>query len=476
MLSVIFFDNKMYNCSVCHYIVKVDQLIRELNLFNIIMTDLTEDQLRVFNKFLDGESIFITGPGGCGKSFLIESIKKSCIERNRIIGITALTGTAASLIGGQTLHGWSGIGLAKEPADVIVRKIYTRKDTYKKWKDVNVLVIDEVSMMSAELFNKLNSIGQKLRKDDRFYGGIQMVFCGDFAQLEPIGSIKFCFETTEWKKHLDQNTYYMTKIMRQKDIVFQKILMDIRLGIVTPEARKILNSRLITEESEANIAVEGTDQFIKATVLYPLKKDVTRINISELEKLKDQGCITKTFLSDDYITDKKNQINIAQQMHIEQLDKCISVGSSLELVVGAQVMLTKNIDVSAGLVNGSRGVVIDFNTGFPRVVFDSGQDMTVTPLVFSVEYGSVTINRKQIPLSLAWAITIHKSQGASLTEVITDLSDTFGNGQAYVTLSRVRSLDGLFLVGINYDKIKCNKVVKKYYESLSCKKDTMQIR
>jgi ATP-dependent DNA helicase PIF1 len=174
----------------------------------------------------------------------------------------------------------------------------------------------------------------------------------------------------------------------------------------------------------------------------------------------------------DSVTGRKsNQEQQLRAAHVEQLNKCTNAPETLVLAIGAQVMLTKNKSLDEGLVNGSRGVVIDINeVGSPIVMFDNGQQVTITPEVFVIESGESVISRRQIPLILAWALTIHKCQGATLTSVITDLSEVFGNAQAYVTLSRVRSLEGLFIVSINYSKIRCNPKVKKYYKDLENQK------
>lgn len=428
------------------------------------------DQQRVFQEFLKGESLFITGPGGCGKSYLVEHIKTAVNHQGRTIFTTALTGTAACLIGGQTLHGWAGIGLATEPTEVLINNIRKKAAFLKRWKEVDVLIIDEISMMSAELFNKLNNIAQALRKNTRFYGGIQVVFCGDFAQLEPIlpgaQNKLFCFETTAWKAHLAGRTYVMNTVVRQPDPAFQKILHEIRMGIVSPETRAVLNTRLIKEHAEADIHVEGTPHVIKATILYPLKRDVSLHNGVELKRLKAAGAETRVYKTADYASGKNRAVqNAANRSHQEILDKVID--REIELCVGAQVMLTKNLDVENGLVNGSRGVIAEFDLdGQPVVIYDTGHKVSMETVDFEVEYGEEVLTRKAVPLILAWAITIHKSQGASLSEVITDLREVFGNGQAYVTLSRVKTLEGLFLLGIDYARIKCNPTVKQYYEGL----------
>ena len=434
---------------------------------------LNEDQNRVFNLFKNGKSLFITGPGGCGKSFLLKHIKDYCDQHMINIAVTALTGCAGSLIGGQTLHGWGGLGLAKESAPDLVRKINKKPPLAKRWRAVKVLIIDEVSMMSMELFNKIHLIAQGLRHNDLFFGGIQVILCGDFAQLDPIGSDRFCFESKVWERYIEPNTVYLSKIVRQEDPVFQKILMNLRLGNLSEDDKDVLNSRIIRDEKDSEVSVsDGTHEIgtIKATLLYPLKKDVSRINKTELQKLINQDKKMHTYNAFDFATNRKTKTPVTlKEIHTDTLNKCINVPQNIELTIGSQVMLTKNISVEEGLVNGSRGVVIDINElNYPIVMFDNGQQLTITVESFEIESGDILLTRKQIPLLLAWALTIHKCQGATLTNVITDLSDIFGYAQAYVTLSRVKSLEGLFIKSINYKKIRCNPKVKSYYTRITC--------
>lgn len=437
---------------------------------------LNENQQDCFDTFKKGNSMVITGPAGCGKSYLIKHIKEYCHTNLINIAITAYTGAAASLIGGVTLHGWAGVGLARGSSQELYQNMRRyRQPSIRKWCDVKVLIIDEISMIDASLFNKLHHLAQHIRGNSDFFGGIQVILCGDFAQLKPIPDkgtpVKFCFESTIWQHYLDKNTFYMSEIMRQTDPVFQRILQNIRLGKITKEDKHELNKCLITDERDADIIVQlsdGTEQKIRSTLLYPKRKDVNKFNILELKKLIDGGVIQKVFSSVDTVTDTRSRKKIPlTEAHVKVINNCTASPQEITLAVGAQVMLIKNLDVEEGMVNGSRGVITEFdNCGYPVVMFDNGVQKTIVPETFDTESGNVSLTRSQIPLILAWALTVHKCQGATLTNVITDLTDVFEEAQIYVTLSRVCSLNGLSIININYSKIKCNSKVKDYYDSL----------
>ncbi len=429
---------------------------------------LTKEQQKAFEIFLSGKSFCVTGPAGCGKSFLIKHIKKYCEQNKQDIGITALTGAAATIINGQTLHGWGGLGLAKPCSKVIATNIILKNfPARKRWKTVKTLIIDEISMMSAELFTKIESVARIVRKNKSFMGGIQLILSGDFLQLEPIGSDRLCFESKVWKENIQNNCIYLKDIIRQSDPEFQTLLSEIRVGKVTDKTKEILEGRIIDDKEEASIIIEGEDEKILPTVLYPYKKNVERENMLEYSKLVSEGVENHQYLSNDHVINKKTKFNLpCGAREIETLNKTCRASDSLELCIGAQVMLIWNVDFLSGLVNGSRGVITKFEGDRPVVVFDNGVEYKVEKIEFEVDIGKEILVRKQYPLMLAWALTVHKCQGATLTHVITNLAHVFCNSQTYVTLSRVKSLDGLYLLAIDFKKIKVNKKVIKFYENL----------
>lgn len=432
-------------------------------------TTLTKGQQHALDLFKQGKSMCITGPAGCGKSFLIGQIVAYCGVTGLNVAVTALTGAAAAPIGGSTIHSWAGIGTGDQDSATLTRNIIVKNPkALRRWKDTQVLIIDEVSMMSAELFNKINTVAQQIRfRDGCFFGGLQMIFCGDFAQLEPIKADRVCFESSDWQRIISPNTVYLNEIIRQKDPVFKQLLEEIRLGTVSTSTREILNERLVTDASVGEVHFDGTTEKVKPTILFPHKADVERINTSELAKLIAEGKQNKRFISVDSVYNKqtRNQREVSK-VESEQLDKSCQAPHMLELCIGAQVMLIANLDFERELVNGSRGVVIELEPKI-SVLFDNGYTEVFDRKSFETEMGHEIIRRQQYPLTLAWAITIHKSQGSTLSNVIMDLSRVFCNAQSYVALSRARTLDGLFLLGINYANIKCCPKVKKYYQDLN---------
>lgn len=444
------------------------------------MDTLSEEQLEIFNYYKSGHNIFLTGPGGCGKSYLIKTIVDDAKKNNINVSVTALTGCAAVLLncGAKTLHSWAGIGLAKKNDNAIITNIALNKYKRKNWNKTKLLIVDEVSMMSKHLFELLDAIGKRIRNNAAPFGGIQIIFSGDFYQLPPVGdrsnpdSSKFCFESELWDDTFDIQTL-LDKSFRQKDHTFLDILKEVRQG-------KLFKNSLNLLKSCVNKTYDPT-QIIKPISLIPIKKDVDLINNNSL-KLIDSIPITYDYkVIFDNPTDvsynnafdalmesnkTKNKKNYTQEQLTNEERFIISNSlfeKSLTLKLGAQVMCIANIDMDIGLCNGSTGIITHFDNNIPVVKFYNG-------IIKKVNYHSwhsdniegFSIN--QIPLILAWAVTIHKSQGATLDIAEIDIgSNIFASGQTYVALSRLKSLDGLYLKSFNPLKIKTNKKVIEFY-------------
>ena len=430
---------------------------------------LNERQAIALDKIVKGETVFLTGPGGTGKTFLIQIVKKWAEDVGKTIAVTALTGVAASLIGGVTLHSWTELGVKLSTKEEMVKKMERYPELIQKWRLTEILVIDEVSMISAELLNKLNYIAQYFRESTEFFGGLQVVFSGDFCQLPPINVDRMCFESKHWRDNIKpENIVCLTEIIRQTDPVYQKILNEIRQGIITPECKKILDSRLVKHHRDYLDSLGPMD--IKPTELYPYNRSVDQINKSEVDRLVKEGKDSEIYNAKDSISTHNTEpvgIQIKKTLS-EFLENSCRVASQIKLAVGAQVMLLYNLDVEKGLCNGTIGIVTRFDsgTGCPYVKFYNGLELLVRQREFKVPHDKYVLVRRQVPLALAFAYSLHKSQGQSISMAKMDLSNVFTEGQAYVGLSRVRSLDGLFLTGINYKKIRCNHKVKKFYDDL----------
>jgi len=404
---------------------------------------LSPSQQHAYDLFTQGKNIFISGQAGTGKSFIINMIYNYAKLHHKKINVTALTGCAALLLNmkATTIHSWGGIGIGGEVSTLIsnIRK-YKKVDNWL----IDILVVDEVSMMSKSLFELLDTIGKKLRKNTKPFGGIQLVFCGDFYQLPPIDD-SFCFESPIWNKTFDK-TILFTKNYRQEDDGFQQVLNEVREGNISPEGCKLLLDCTKKEIGEG----------IKPTIIYPTKRLADQVN--QFENLTLEGH------SQTYKSYKSNPIG-----HISlELDKQIKKGGideTIILKIGSQVMCIVNLDQDIGVVNGSQGLVIDFSEGLPIVQFKTSKMIIKQHLWKNDKYENDGIY--QVPLILSWAITIHKAQGISLDEAMINIgSSVFEYGQTYVALSRVRTKEGLYIKSLDVSRIKANPKVIEFYKSI----------
>jgi len=407
------------------------------------MTILNKGQRNAYNYMIKGFNLFLTGSGGVGKSTLIKYFVHK--NKHKRIGVTSTTGVSAVAIGGSTIHSYLGLGCGDFSLDHMCNSIMKNYKAKYNWLKTEILIIDEISMLSCELFDKLNILGQAIRNNDKPFGGIQIILSGDFCQLSPVGSKKFCFESECWSKVIDK-IVHLKKIVRQDDKKLRKLLDNIRFGIVDEEIKNVFNSRIgINIENKYNII---------PTKLYSKNVNVDMINSIELNKLAKN---TKKY---NFEFTYKNNTNYDINKNIKNLNFV----RTLELCVGCQVMLLVNLDVKRGLVNGSRGIITKFVDGIQLVKFLNGEDILVDRHKWDIMDNEKLIGSvSQIPLRLGYALTIHKSQGSTLDLVQVNLSDVFEYGMVYVALSRIKSLDGLIIESIDYNKIKCNPKVKQFY-------------
>jgi len=447
--------------------------------------ELSKEQQIAFDKYVQGKNIFITGPGGSGKSALIKKIWSHALARFKNIHVSALTGCAAVLLNckATTLHSWAGIGLGNGSVESNIQKITKNRFKKKIWKETDILIVDEVSMLSLKLFDLLNQIGQSVRKNKKPFGGIQVIFSGDFYQLPPVGdkddadTARFCFESDNWNSVFHRECQIqLVKIFRQSDNSYSTILNQIREVIIKKKTNELLLSYVNREKPESLL--------VQPTKLYPIRAQVDNINMNQMKGLDgDVKEYNISFVLDLEMT-KEERFMRTQfseneiKFELEYMSNNIVCDKTLHFKLGAQVMCIINIkgtDGSDMLCNGSQGIITDFCeiTKAPIVKFNNGFVKVMTKHVW-VSDKIPGIGVSQVPLILAWALTIHKSQGATMDAAEIDVgSGIFECGQTYVALSRVKSLEGLYLTSFDAKRIRINKKVKDFYESLTTYQKSM---
>jgi len=404
-----------------------------------------------------GANVFLTGEPGSGKTHTINRFVSYLRERKVEPAITASTGIAATHIGGMTIHSWSGIGIKENLTKYDLDKITSSEYLNKRIQKTKVLIIDEISMLRADTLSMVDAVCREVKQNPEPFGGMQVILVGDFFQLPPIynernktaeqniqnslleenedmnGKVRFAFESTAWKR-LNPVMCYLTEQHRQDDVDFLSVLSAIRSGNVKDTHIEHINSRLHTKNS-ADISLKLIENIPK---LFSRNINVDQMNGEMLGKIEgDSKYFTMNFEGKDIL------VSILKK-------GCLSP-ENLELKKGSVVMCTKN-NPKDRFVNGTLGKVVDFAdlTGYPIIKIENGRNIVVAPMDWSLEEnGKIKAKITQIPLRLAWAITVHKSQGMSMDAAVMDLSDVFEYGQGYVALSRVRRLSGLHILGIN---------------------------
>ncbi len=390
-------------------------------------------QSQAFSILKTGANVFLTGEPGSGKTHMVNRYVAYLRERSIEPAITASTGIAATHIGGMTIHSWSGIGIKTKLDKYNLNKIASSKYIAKRVYRTKVLVIDEVSMLPAETLSMVDAVCREIKQSPEPFGGMQVVFVGDFFQLPPIikteeeSLARFAYDSSSWGR-LNPIVCYLTEQYRQDDHDFLSMLSAIRRNAFGNNHLRHIEARKIEYYS----APEGAPKLFSHNV------DVDHVNNEMLAKLSGKP---QTFA----------MFSQGLKALVASLKKGCLSPETLYLKVGAAVMLTKN-NPKKGFVNGTLGTVDGFDkaSSYPIVKTRSGRRIEVEPMDWTVEEnGKVAGRITQLPLRLAWAITVHKSQGMSLDEAVMDLSDVFEFGQGYVALSRVRRLSGLHLLGWN---------------------------
>jgi ATP-dependent DNA helicase PIF1 len=407
-------------------------------------------------------SVFLTGPPGAGKSHLINRIIEWFNIHNINVGVTGATGIASKLINGCTIHSWSGIGLALESKEEIYQKIKQRYNIKRNWQKTQVLIIDEISMISGEIWLLLDYLGQRMRANTKPFGGIQLIAVGDFYQLPPVKGtilIEPQFNFTGYFKYL----IHLSQNFRSNDQTLNQILSMVRSGLkLSPELNQVLKSKVLKRD----------EQIVNWPILVGLRDTAREFNNEQLNKINEKEYVFKvdikcidTSTSTPILITRANKSVYEPYMNIT-FNEC-TFEEQLVLKRGAPVIYLKN-DPDNELVNGSVGTIVDFTDGnIPIVKFKYGE----VPIQkhshtksFTIGQVVVQVNVEQYPLLLAYALTIHRSQGQTLSQCSILLDDTiWEEGQAYVALSRLQSIDNLTLIKYNKSAFKISHKVKEFY-------------
>ena len=410
------------------------------------------DALRILNA---GANVFLTGAPGAGKTYVLNQFVKQARQRGASVAVTASTGIAATHLNGQTIHSWSGVGVAQVMTDTLLKQIKTRRG--KRIRATDILVIDEISMMHAWLFDMVDQACRAVRRSPEPFGGLQVVMSGDLFQLPPVSNPRrdrelvapppelvamreryakagrnpngFVTESLIWPE-LNPIVCYLTEQHRQDTGQLLDVLTDIRQGTVTDTDRQALDTRIGVEPAGNDVAIS----------LYPNNRQADALNDSKLAQINEP--------EHRFEAESSGQVSL-----IKRLKSTMLAPEILSLKIGAAVMALRN-DTNQQYVNGSLGTVVDFVSTtegeYPMVDFENGHTVIMQPAAWEMMDGeTVLASVKQVPLRCAWAITIHKSQGMTLDRARMDLRRTFAPGMGYVALSRVESMDGLYLDGIN---------------------------
>lgn len=414
-----------------------------------------QEQEYVLDLIRQKKNVFINSPAGTGKSALLKHVKTTF---DKVVGVTSTTGISALNIQGSTLHSFLGIGLGIDDFDDMYDKVNNNPVKKRLWKELDLLVIDEVSMLHPTLFKKLEKLARKIKGNKKPFGGVQLLMAGDLFQLPCVDTAHgttLIVTSTTFNRCVDE-VVELRNIMRQSDLGFKKILNKIRVGTVDDQVKTVMRSRFLKVPK---------DLAVKPTMLFCTKDSVEKLNDAMLDAMAAKGASFYEYVMDFQCTDSLLAFNYAKSVFC----KNSTTPAKLQLTESAQVMLTYNL--GSHLVNGSRGVVKSFEatTGYPVVEFVSGQTEVVQPVRFglhSIVRGKMRIvgYAVQVPLRIAYALTVHSCQGATLDCVALDLSRTFEYGQVYTALSRTRSLEGLYIKRFNFDAIQAHPEALKFMD------------
>jgi ATP-dependent DNA helicase PIF1 len=411
---------------------------------------LNEKQRFAIEQTINGENILITGPAGTGKSYTIKFIIELLHTNKKNIGLTATTGTAAFIIGGQTIHSFMGLGITDSSLADIFINIKKHSSIYKRLVELDVLIIDEVSMLDTLLFEKISDILCYIKSHsqndiellNKPFGGIQIILIGDFCQLAPVNGI-YCFLSKLWET-ANIKVILLEELVRQNDdVLFQKMLQIIRKGKCTDNILRVLNALKDTQFEEDIIP----------TKLYPKNINVDKINDMEVNKLKESGNKTRIYKAEGSKDNIKNIIKY-----------------DVELVENSQIIVTRNIDIYEGIVNGTRGVIKHLHDNSVVIKDTEGRLYNISYFKDIIDETKKTdkYHISHMPLKVSYALSIHKSQGMTIDALEIDLGENiFTCGQAYTALSRAKSLKSIKIIDVSKQSFKINPYVKTFYYNVT---------
>ena len=450
---------------------------------------LTKGQCDALNLAKEGRSVFISGPGGVGKTHVVSEIISFLEGKKKNIAKLGSTGKSiCNINGGQTLHSFLGFGLCDQLKVEMIQAVTKGKKNKRKqrWVEIDVLFLEEISMIDPLLLYRTDQVARASRGIiDKPFGGLQLIFCGDFAQLPPVmkrppvderkmddiekliikSKLDFAFELPMWKSYFDR-TVILTEIMRCKDEEFVAAQSRLRLGVIIDKDVALLRTRIVRKQDSSS----------SATILFSKNVDIDEINDAKCRAIDSP----ETIFQATWTLTKKDGPKVDCKMSLSEEErtafllkgtKNLTVKSRLRLKVGTEVMLLSNLDIENGLINGSRGVVIKI-LGNPFVQFQKGEPIELPPRDWICDLGNKYLfTFKQVPLSIAYAITVHKSQGMSIDKLRIQLDKSiFMFGQAYTALSRSSDFSKLEIAeDFNPSVFKCHPKVIDYYQTIDNK-------
>lgn len=404
-----------------------------------------------------GENLFITGHAGTGKSYILERLK----EKFKKLVVTSTTGIAAVNVKGQTIHSWAGVGICRYPVEYTIKNILNKPAVKNQILKCNMLAIDEISMLSIKTFEYIDKVLRAIREEDLPFGGIQVIFFGDFFQLPPVEKeeeLHYCFESPVWNE-LNLKNILLKDNHRQNEETFIKALSNMRTNSLTDDDIKLFNARNLPYDADNSNILH----------IFSTNEEADNHNQRMFNALEAP---VVEFMAHDSVLRGKNYVSYGltqrEETILEIFNKSCRAEKVIQLKLGARVMLLVNSDFKTGLINGSCGLIKAFNEDSITVEFENGVIKEIEPEKFEYYYNDkVMAVREQYPLRLAWAVTIHKSQGMTLDSLFVDCRRIFERGQAYVAMSRVKTLSGLYLENFSRERVLADDNVVEFYKKLN---------